>query len=235
MILDKSGSMQSVKEVTISGLNEQLQSIKTSQEEYNDQEQIACFVTFNDNVECETLWNSQISDVKEFTTNTYKPNGSTALLDAVGIGINKLRNEIQSELNERKANVIVTIFTDGWENASKEYNHSQIKELVDEIQETGLWTVAFLGCGSDVFEVAQNLGISRGNTMRYQTGEAGTQEAFTSMATARSLRSQAYSDNISKGLDTSHVNLEANFFKNMDISEENKEEEEEEEENRATV
>ena len=63
MILDKSGSMQSVKEVTISGLNEQLQSIKTSQEEHDDQEQIACFVTFNGNVECETLWSSQINDV----------------------------------------------------------------------------------------------------------------------------------------------------------------------------
>lgn len=221
MILDRSSSMNSVRDATISGLNEQLDSIRKAAGDFDDQEQVVCFVTFSNNVDTEQLWDKKIGDIDKFDRNSYSPSGMTALYDAIGMGINKLRNQITEDLADRKANVVVTIFTDGHENMSQEFKDKTIvKALVEEIQETGQWTVAFIGCGDDVFDVAQSIGVARGNTMSYDAGEEGTTEAFTSMSNARYLRTQNYSKSISRGVSCEAVNLEADFFAfNPDLNE----------------
>jgi Mg-chelatase subunit ChlD len=213
MILDKSSSMNYVRAATISGLNEQLASIRKASEDFDDQEQVVCFVTFSEEVDTTQLWNEKISDVEDFTTETYRPDGWTALYDAIGMGVNKLRNQIADDLAERKANVVVTIFTDGHENKSKEFQTAaEVRTLTEEIQETGQWTVAFIGCGDDVFDVAQSMGVQRGNTMSYSAGIEGTTRAMTSMSQALYSRAEKYSDSISKGISCEAVNLEADFF-----------------------
>ena len=218
MILDKSGSMNSVRDATISGLNEQLDSIKQASEDFDNQEQIVCFVTFNSDVDTEQVWNEKIEDVDNFTRESYVPCSLTSLHDAIGMGINKLRNEIQDELSNRQANVVVTIFTDGQENTSKEFSGSDVRDLVNEVQDSGQWTVAFVGCGGEeVFNVAQSLGVSRGNTMSYSSGEAGTSEAFTTMSHARYSRSMMYSSSLDEGVkDMTEVN-DHGFFDNIDL------------------
>lgn len=224
IILDKSGSMGTVRDVTISGLNEQFQSIRKSQEDYPDQEQIISFATFNDNVDCSTKWNKPISEVEDFTTEDYSPNGMTALNDAIGISINKLKEEIKDELTSRTATVMVSIFTDGHENRSREFTTEQAKELVEEIKQGGMWTVSFIGCGDDVFDVASSYGVNRGDTLSYAAGAAGTQSAFTAIANSRSMRNAGYDQIYSKGLDADEAALEisclnndGNFFNNLDI------------------
>ena len=217
MLLDSSSSMNTVKKSTISGLNEQLQSIKKAEKDFDDQEQIVCFITFGSEVEHSSLWNKKIDSIEDFNDENYTPNGLTALLDATGIGINKLRNEIKSDLQQRKANVVVTIFTDGEENNSKEYNSTEVSNLIKEVKETGQWTVTFVGCSDNAFEVAQSLGIGRGDTLHYASGDDGTQSAFKTMAKSRYCRSAAYSNCVSKGLDTSSANLGNNFFNNIDL------------------
>jgi len=213
MILDKSGSMETVRDVTISGLNEQLQSIRKSAKDFDNQEQIVCFSTFSNEVDISSVWNKEISKIEDFTRETYNPTGFTALLDAIGVSVNKLKEEIKAELAERKANVILTIFTDGQENSSHQYNWADIKGLIKSIRESGQWTVAFIGCGENVFDVADQMGIEKGNTLRYQAGEEGTQNAFRSMSVARSRRTESYSDSLDKGLiDTSGINDSMSFF-----------------------
>jgi len=238
MILDKSGSMDAVRDVTISGLNEQLQSIRRSQKKHKLQEQRICFVTFDTEIDHTSLWNKSIKDVKDFTKEDYVPGAMTALLDATGIGMTKLKEEIRkqneeigkiktggnffdnmdlSETNEPeplpKINTVVTIFTDGEENASREYSGKQISDLIKELKDTGEWTVSFLGCGNNVFEVAKSMGISQGDTLSYAPGQDGTQNAFHLMATGRSMRATSYENTYTSGsLDTSSINTGNNFF-----------------------
>jgi uncharacterized protein YegL len=212
MILDKSGSMGSVRKETISGLNEQLDSMKKAEKDYKEQEQKICLVTFSSEVEITEFWNKTVSDIPVFSNENYDPDGMTALYDAIAMGINKLKAEIKDELAERTANVIVTIFTDGAENVSKKYNGTQVKKLIEEVKETGQWTIAFVGCGDNVFEVAASIGISKGNTMSYMAGSAGTANAFTQMSAARSMRSATYSSCIASGIDTKDLNQNADFF-----------------------
>lgn len=200
IVLDKSGSMSSVRDVTISGLNEQLQSVRQSQIDLDDQEQRICFVTFNKDVDSTLRWNVPIEDVNDFAEEDYVPNGGTALNDAICTGINKLKKEIKDELYDRTANVMVTIMTDGHENASTEFTATQAKELVAEVETTGRWTISFIGCGNNVFDVASSYGISHGNTMSYSAGLVGTAEAFKGMAHSRSLRTSAYSEIHTSGM-----------------------------------
>jgi len=220
MLLDKSSSMNGVRDATISGLNEQLASIRKAAEDFDDQEQVVCFVTFSSDVELEQIWDEAIENIEDFTRETYEPDGMTALYDAIGMGINKLRNQIASDLAERKANVVVTIFTDGFENRSQEFTTAaEVRTLTEEIQETGQWTVAFIGAGGeDVFRVAQSMGVARGNTMSYDIGNEGTRGAMTSMSNARYMRAESYSKSLDMGItDMTIVNQGADFFENIDL------------------
>lgn len=218
MVLDKSGSMQSVVKETISGLNEQLQSMVKAEKDYTEQEQRVCLVTFSSCVEITEFWNKKVADVPELTDKNYSPDGMTALFDAIGMSIKKLKEEIKDELASRTANVILTIFTDGQENASNTYDGIEIKKLIEEIKETGQWTVAFIGCGENVFDVAKSIGISAGNTMSYMTGAVGTKNAFATMSSARYTRAAQYSSNLASGKNTEDINNEVDFFaKDLDI------------------
>ena len=110
------------------------------------------------------------------------------------------------------------VLTDGQENVSNEYKTNEsIKTLIDEVKDSGFWAVSFMGCGDGVFDVAESFGVDRGSTVCYTNDSLGTTEAFTTMSTARSMRSASYSANIEKGLDTQSLNLGGKFFENMDL------------------
>ena len=68
-------------------------------------------------------------------------------------------------------NVLVTIVTDGYENASREYNGSAVKALVDELKAKG-WVFAYIGANQDVEKVAASMSIT--NTMCFDTTHEGT-------------------------------------------------------------
>ena len=167
IILDESGSMYSIKKEAINSVNETVQTICAAEKKNEDQEHFISFVTFNDDVK-------KVYDcipalkVKELTSEIYCPNCSTALYDAMGISLNELRRKVTDE-----DRVLVTIVTDGYENASKEYNGSAIKALVDELKDKG-WVFAYIGANHDVEKVASTISIT--NTMTFHTTSAGTQD-----------------------------------------------------------
>ena len=207
MIIDRSGSMGDVVGETISGLNKQLKSMNESQKKFDDQDQIGCMVLFDDEILHEDIWEQPIADIKRFTKNTYVPEGLTALYDAIGVGIEKLREEIKDELKRRESSVIVTIFTDGGENASRYYNGIKVANLVKEVQETGQWTVSFVGCGDpeSVFDVAESMNIVKSNTVSYPGGSKGTKDVSDKMANARSCYSASVSSCLKDNIDMSTV------------------------------
>lgn len=86
-----------------------------------------------------------IQDVSPLTSKEYFVRGNTALLDAVGLSVQRLENRIQTVPKEEKPdNVMVVITTDGYENASKKYTYATVKELIRQKSEQG-WQFIFLG------------------------------------------------------------------------------------------
>ena len=107
IIIDESGSMQSIKTAAIDSVNETIQTIRSSQKKHEDQEHYVSLVTFNDDVK--TVYECvPVDEIKELTAETYQPDCCTALYDAMGISLNALRKKVAED-----DKVLVTVVTDG--------------------------------------------------------------------------------------------------------------------------
>jgi Mg-chelatase subunit ChlD len=111
------------------------------------------------------------------------PRGSTALHDAVGIGVAKFGAKLAAlPEGERPATVIVVIVTDGQENASHEYRAEQVADVIKHQTEAYGWNFVYLGANQNAVTVARGMGIPAHSAMTYAASHAGTQ----SMAAAAS-------------------------------------------------
>lgn len=165
IIIDESGSMQSIKKEAIDSVNETIQTIRSAQKKHKEQEHFVSLVTFNDDVK--TVYECvPVDEIKELTAETYQPDCCTALYDAMGISLNALRKKVAED-----DKVLVTVVTDGYENASKEYSGKAIQALGDELKAKG-WVFAYIGANQDVEAVAATIPIT--NVMNFETTSAGT-------------------------------------------------------------
>lgn len=167
IIIDESGSMCGIKNEAINGVNETIQTIRSAQKKHEDQEQYVSLVSFNDDVKtiCECV---PVNEVKELTAETYQPDCATALYDAMGVSLNALGKNVAQD-----DKVLVTVVTDGYENASKEYTGKAVKALVDELKAKG-WVFAYIGANHDVEAVAATVSIT--NVMKFETTSKGTHQ-----------------------------------------------------------
>ena len=186
IILDESGSMESIKSATISGFNEVVQTVKGVEKQYTEQEHFISLVTFNGLGVKTLLWNEPVAKLELIDGEKYQPNSLTPLFDAMGFSITRLRHELAGREN---VNVLVTILTDGQENNSREYNGAAIKKLVDELSLQN-WTFTYIGANHDVTGFAMSISIE--NTMTFQANEADMKQMFARENKAR----MQYSKNI---------------------------------------
>ncbi len=168
IILDESGSMSSIYNQALSGINETINSIRQSQEKYPEQRHFVSIVTFEGNGMdgVKTRRNCvPVAEVSDLTNKDYQPGGCTPLYDAMGKAISELDREV-----EAGDGVLVTIITDGMENSSQEYSGRAVKDLVAMQRKKG-WTFAYIGANQDAVEVARDLNIQ--NAMNYDATPEG--------------------------------------------------------------
>lgn len=168
--------MQSIKNEAIDSVNETIQSIRSASNKHVEQEHYVSLVTFNDDVK--TIYEClPAGEVKDLGEEAYRPDCCTALYDAMGLSLNALRRKVAAD-----DKVLVTVVTDGYENASKEYDGKAIKSLVDELKAKG-WVFAYIGANQDVEAVAATISIT--NVLNFNATSEGTAVMGTKMASAR--------------------------------------------------
>ena len=186
IILDKSGSMGSIAKAAISGFNETVGGIRSAQERFNDtQEHFVSLMIFCDCEKTLVYDKVPVAEVKELTSKEYRPCCCTPLYDAMGISINALYKAIK---DKDDATAVVTVITDGLENASKEYSGAAIKALVERMKNEEGWNFAYIGTNQDVEAVSHQLSID--NHMAFADDEDGMSEAW---ARERKSRTMMYS------------------------------------------
>ena len=169
IILDESGSMQPIKQQVINGFNETVQTIKSAQKTHKNQKHFVSLVTFSDADKIRTVYDKiEVNQVEELTEETYQPCASTPLYDAMGIALTSLKKTAKS--NDK---VLVTVITDGYENASREYNAQSIKNLVESLKTNG-WIFAYIGANQDVIREASKISIT--NTLHFMPTSFGTEK-----------------------------------------------------------
>ncbi|MDR2564097.1 MAG: DUF1810 family protein [Prevotellaceae bacterium] len=155
IILDESGSMASIKSAVIDGFNETLKTIKQLESENLDQEHFVTFLTFGGVRFTYIHFAEPASRLQELNRSNFNPDDNTPLYDAIGMSCNRLKTHLADKADH---DVIVTILTDGEENASREYSQQQIKALIEELQ-AGKWVFSYIGTEHDITRVALSLSI----------------------------------------------------------------------------
>ena len=153
-ILDKSGSMSGLESDTLGGFNSMLKKQKLVEGE--------CLITtvlFDDEVRL-LHDRANIKAVQPLTGKDYWVGGSTALYDAMGTAMHKIANACRhTDEAYRPEHVLFVVITDGYENSSREYNGSRIRELVSKHKEKDHWKFIYLGANLDAKEAAKDVGI----------------------------------------------------------------------------
>lgn len=169
IILDKSGSMESIRKAAIDGYNETLGSIKSAQLKYLDTQEhfisLAVFCACGVDMIYDCI---PVKDAEKLTKAKYNPCCMTPLYDAIGKSIKTLEKKT-ADIED--VAVLVTIITDGMENASHEWTGPAIKKLIDERKEEG-WMFSYIGADHDVESVAASISIT--NTVVWTKTVEGT-------------------------------------------------------------
>ena len=181
VILDKSGSMESIRKEAIDGYNETLGTIRAAQLKHMDTQRH--FVSLAAFCDCgiDMIYDKvPIKDADKLTKENYEPCCCTPLFDAIGKTVKKLKADIK---DIEDAAVLVTVITDGYENSSKEWTWPAVKALIEECKEDG-WMFSFIGAGEDVVKVASTISIT--NTVVWEQTVEGTKEVFANENDAQS-------------------------------------------------
>ena len=128
-----------------------------------------------------------IKAVAPLTGKDYTVRGSTALLDAVGRTIDKIRNaQEHTAADYRAEKVLFVIITDWMENASREYSAKWVKGRIERQRQKYGWEFVFLGANMDAVAEAGKLGIDADRAQSYQSDAYGTGLAWGSASKATS-------------------------------------------------
>lgn len=172
MVVDRSGSMSSIKSDAEGGINTFIKSQKTA-----TGEALLTLVHFD------TEYEFVHSGVPVQSVPGYQlvPRGSTALLDAVGRAINETGARLAAmEESQRPGLVLFVIVTDGEENSSKEFTLEQIRKMIEHQQTVYSWQFTFLAANQDAFAAGQSMGIGAAGIAGFVADRIGS--AYTALA-----------------------------------------------------
>jgi uncharacterized protein YegL len=171
-IIDRSGSMSGMEQMAVNGFNEHLKTIRNLKIEFPKQEFLCSLTTFNHEVNT-VVSSKPIDQISPIELGQYAPEGTTALLDAIGGNIHEVKEKYQKELDKNELSVVYVIITDGYENASRFFSYHDIARKISELEETQKWTFTFLGADFDAFQTSKMLNIKKENVMNFEKESYG--------------------------------------------------------------
>lgn len=163
VVLDRSGSMASIKNDMVGGLNaffaEQAKEPGTC---------LVDLVQFDDQYEV-VFADKPVADA----TADLQPRGSTALLDAIGKTVTRLGEKLAKKSeDERPGKVMVVVVTDGYENASCDWTKDNVKKSIETQTNEFNWDFVFLGTNFDAVAVGQSFGFQRDKSLTFANDKA---------------------------------------------------------------
>jgi len=179
VILDRTGSMESIRDDTVGGFNTFIKNQKAEPGTAT-----LTLVQFDSQDPYEVIHHFKpIGEIPELTRDTFVPRGSTPLLDALGRGINDLETCLGGiEEEVRPSKVVMVVVTDGQENSSREFHKDQIEKMIKERTEKNGWQFVFLSADLAAIGDAQALGIHADAVLLFAKTNKGSATAWSSLS-----------------------------------------------------
>jgi hypothetical protein len=174
-VLDETGSMESVREQTISAFNEYTDSLKN----VNKKNLLFTLIKFNTN-KTEVKYSAvSLDKVERLNRSNYAPDACTPLYDAIGYGVKDVEKKMSGHKDMCKScgqiiqpRVLFVILTDGEENSSKEYDKEKITQLIKD-KSADNWTFVYLGSNQDAWVESAKIGITEYNCVSFNNNVIG--------------------------------------------------------------
>ena len=164
LVLDQSGSMQSSWDSTRLAVQSQFESLHATQLEFPEVPIEVTFVTFESSYHPHFM-SKKTTEIQHLDWGAIYPKELTALLDAIGRSLNEL-----SHLVKEEEDVVCMIFTDGGENASKEFSYENIRELIESKKKAG-WQFNMIGADFDAWTEGSKIGLMQEEVHQYKKSE----------------------------------------------------------------
>lgn len=177
LLLDTSGSMESVRDATITGYNEYINSLKEDGGKFK-----VSLTLFDSDMQGKLRLEKRyeavnVDDVPELTRETFVPTGGTPLYDAFCTTL----KDVKDRKDEK---YLFVVLTDGEENMSREHTAKHMSKLKKELEDKGNWTFIYLGANQDAWATAQTFGYSVNNVSNFNATHKGTATAFATLSVA---------------------------------------------------
>lgn len=191
IVLDRSGSMESIRNDVIGGLNSFIDSQRT-----NDVPTRLTLNQFDDVFE--TVYEGRdVLSIPKFSRENFVPRGSTALHDAMGKSIFQTGERL-AKLPEylRPNRVMMVIVTDGQENSSQYFTRDRVREMIDHQQSKYSWVFMYIGANQDAITEGANYCISSNNALKFGTSTKGVQKTWDVLGRSAKLYGSNDDDNV---------------------------------------
>lgn len=179
ILIDRSGSMESIAGDVIGGFN---QFLHTQQVDGGDAR--VTLVQFDSHDPQEVIVaGAPISEVVPLSGATFVPRGGTPLLDATGRLIARIAaNQVERQhAGLAPEDILFVSITDGEENQSREFSLDQVRHLIATKSAEG-WNFVFLSAALDAYGDARAMGVHAGATQAFAADGRGVNLAFNSLA-----------------------------------------------------
>ena len=193
VILDRTGSMEVIRDDTIGGFNTFLK-----QQKEEPGKATMTLVQFDTQDPYEVIHQmTPIKDVPELTRKTYVPRAATPLLDAMGRGINDLDSILaKMEKKEKPSRIVMVIITDGQENSSREFRKDQVEKMIREKTTEG-WQFVFLSADLGAIDEAMATGVHAKSALAFDKDAQGTAAVWASASNKISAYRSGIKDEVS--------------------------------------
>ncbi len=169
-LLDRSGSMASIARDVVTGFD----GFFASQRAAGGAATVTV-VQFDDHDRHEVIVDAQPLDAVRSIAGRFEPRGSTPLYDAIGLLLDRAERR-----SGDAADQLVVVFTDGHENASRDWTQQRLFARIGTLRDRG-WTFVFLGANQDSYAAGGDVGFHAGNTSNFTSSPVGVQAAYSGL------------------------------------------------------
>ncbi len=168
LVIDRSGSMADLRDEIFQSINARIASIKALATE-GDKETFVEIVTFNHSVK-RVLPLAEASALAPLRESDYQIDGCTALYDAVGGTLERLNLLFRQEVRMGTAKIVIVVYTDGYENASRNYSKADIYAMLKQANSMENVEITLVGCDEATVMMAHEMNFKAENVVRTSKG-----------------------------------------------------------------
>lgn len=162
--------MHGMEAMVQEGFNTQLRTLRALSAQFPERDYEVSLTYFDHEVD-HRICSGHVKDLQPLGRGDYLPNGSTALLDAMGSAIGHTRERYHARQRTGEVTAVLVVITDGAENASRHYGYSAIARMVKDCEATGRWTFTFLGADFDASDMASRMSLHRDHCVSFSKAD----------------------------------------------------------------